>query len=144
MATLARSVLGTAVFLALSLTVGRRIVFSLIRWTNDNFVSELPVVTAILVIMGVMALITHMLGVHTVLGAFIAGVLIGESPILTRHIDEQLRGLITALFAPVFFGIAGLGTDLTVLTDSSLLLLVLAVIGIASIGKFGGAFLGGR
>src|SRR5947208_12558975 len=59
LATLVRSVLGTALFLALSVTVGRRIVFSLIRWTNDNFVSELPVVTAILVIMGVMALITH-------------------------------------------------------------------------------------
>src|SRR6266536_3076857 len=36
--TLARSVLGTALFLTLSLTVGRRIVSSLIRWTNDNFV----------------------------------------------------------------------------------------------------------
>src|SRR5216684_2087476 len=144
MATLARSVLGTALFLALSLTIGRRIVFSLIRWTNDNFVSEVPVITMILVIMGGMALTTHLIGVHTVLGAFVSGILVGESPILTRHIDEQLRGLITALFAPVFFGIAGLGTDLTVLTDSSLLLLMLAVIAIASVGKFGGAFLGGR
>ncbi len=143
-AGVARSVIGTAAFLAVSLTIGRRIVSGLIRWTNDNFVSEVPVISMILVIMGMMALITHLIGVHTVLGAFIAGVLIGESPILTRHIDEQLRGLITALFAPVFFGIAGLGTDLTVLTDSSLLLLMLAVIAIASIGKFGGAFLGGR
>ena len=54
--------------------------------------------------MGAMALTTHLIGVHTVLGAFVAGVLIGESPILTRHIEEQLRGLITALFMPVFFG----------------------------------------
>src|SRR6266568_4059696 len=118
--TLARSVLGTALFLTLSLTVGRRIVSSLIRWTNDNFVSEVPVLTAILVIMGAMALTTHLLGVHTVLGAFVAGILVGESPILTRHIGEQLRGLITALFAPVFFGLAGLGTDLSVLRDPSL------------------------
>ena len=42
------------------------------------------------------------------LGAFVAGILIGQSPILTRHIDEQLRGLIVALFMPVFFGLAGL------------------------------------
>src|SRR5438105_2875877 len=145
MATLARSVLGTAVFLALSLTVGRRIVFSLIRWTNDNFVSELPVVTAILVIMGVMALITHMIGVHAVLGAFVAGMLVGESPILTRHIDEQLRGLILAIFMPVFFGTAGLSADLVVvLKDPHLLLLTLGLIAIATIGKFAGAFLGGE
>jgi Kef-type K+ transport system membrane component KefB/nucleotide-binding universal stress UspA family protein len=144
MATLARSVLGTALFLALSLTIGRRIVFSLIRWTNDNFVSEVPVITTILVIMGVMALTTHLIGVHTVLGAFVAGILVGESPILTRHIDEQLRGLITALFAPVFFGLAGLGTDLSVLRDPSLVWLMLGLIVIASVGKFGGAFIGGR
>ena len=34
--------------------------------------------------MGAMALITQALGVQTVLGAFIAGVLVGESPILTK------------------------------------------------------------
>ena len=65
-------------------------------------------ITTILVIMGAMALTTHFIGVHTVLGAFVAGVLIGQSPILSKHIDEQLRGLILAFFMPVFFGIAGL------------------------------------
>jgi Kef-type K+ transport system membrane component KefB/nucleotide-binding universal stress UspA family protein len=142
--TLARSVLGTALFLLVSLTIGRRIVFTLIRWTNDSLVSEVPVITMILIIMGGMALVTHLIGVHTVLGAFVAGILVGESPILTRHIDEQLRGLITALFAPVFFGLAGLGTDLSVFKTPSLVWLMLAVIAIASLGKFAGAFIGGR
>jgi len=73
--------------------------------------------------MGGMAMITHLIGVHTVLGAFVAGILIGESPILTRHIDEQLRGLITAFFAPVFFGIAGLSSDLTIFADPKIALL---------------------
>ena len=71
---LGQSVLGTAIFLAASFTLGRRLVFSIIRRTNDNFVSEVPVVTAILVIMGTMALITHLIGVHTVLGVFVAGI----------------------------------------------------------------------
>ena len=56
---------------------------------------------------------------------------------------DQLRGLITALFMPVFFGLAGLNADLRVLEAPSLLLLSLGVIAIASIGKFSGAFLGG-
>lgn len=144
LASILRGVLGTAIFLAVSLTIGRRVVFFIIRWTNDNAVSELPVLSAILLIMGGMALITHYIGVHTVLGAFVAGVLIGESPILTRQIDEQLRGLITAFFAPVFFGIAGIGTDLTVLQQPGLLLLTIGLILIASVGKFGGAFIGGK
>ena len=98
----------------------------------------------ILLIMIVMALITDLIGVHTVLGAFVAGVLIGESPILTEHIDEQLRGLITALFMPVFFGMPGLTADLTILEDPDLLLLAVGLIVIASVGKFAGAFVGGK
>jgi Kef-type K+ transport system membrane component KefB len=106
-----KSVLGTAAFLGTSFTVGRPVVFRLIRWANDNFKTDFPVITTILVVMGAMAMTTHFIGVHTVLGAFIAGVLVGESPILSKHIDEQLRGLIVAFFMPVFFGTAGLGAD---------------------------------
>ena len=144
LASVAKSVIGTAVFLAVSLTVGRRVVFLVIRSVNDNFQSEFAVVTAILVIMGVMALATQLIGVNTVLGAFVSGILIGESPILTRHIDEQLRGLITAFFMPVFFGLAGLSADLTILSNTTLLLLALGLIAIASVGKFAGAFVGGK
>jgi K+:H+ antiporter len=139
-----KSVLGTAIFLAASFTLGRRVVARLIRWANDTLVSEVPVITVILIVMGVMALITDAIGVHTVLGAFVAGMLVGQSPILTGEIDRQLRGLITALFMPVFFAVAGLRADLTVLADTRLLLLTLGLIAIASVGKFTGAFLGGR
>jgi Kef-type K+ transport system membrane component KefB/nucleotide-binding universal stress UspA family protein len=141
---IAKSVLGALVFMGLSLTIGQRAVFSIIRWVNDNFESDFAVITAILLIMGVMAIITDLIGVHTVLGAFVAGILIGESPILTRHIDEQLRGLIFAFFMPVFFGTAGLSADLTILKDPALLTLTLGLIVIASLGKFSGAFIGGK
>ena len=130
--------------MGLSLTIGRRVVFMIIRWVNDVFVSDFAVITAILLIMCSMALITDLIGVHTVLGAFVAGILIGESPILTRHIDEQLRGLVLAFFMPVFFATAGLSADLTILKDPTLLLFTVGLIAIASIGKFGGAFVGGK
>lgn len=142
-ASVARAVLGTLAFLAISFTIGRKLVFQLIRWANDNLVSAAAVVTVILLLMSVMALITHLIGVHTVLGAFVAGILVGESPILTRQIDERLRGLISSFFMPVFFGLAGLSADLSVLRDPDLLLLTGLLVVIASVGKFGGAFVGG-
>jgi len=49
-----------------------------------------------------------------------------------------------AFFAPVFFAVAGLGMDLRTLFDPTLLLFTVAVILIASLGKFAGAFIGGR
>ena len=141
---LAQSLFGTAIFLVLSFTIGRRLVFRVIRWANDRLVSEVPVITAILVVTGLMALTTNAIGVHTVLGAFVAGILVGQSPILTSHIDKQLRGLIVSFFMPVFFGMAGLTTNLVVLANTDLLLLTFGLIVIASLGKFSGAFLGGR
>ena len=141
---LAGTVLGVAAFMAFSFTIGRRIVFTAIRWTNDNIRSEYAVITVILVIMGLMSLVTDWLGVHSVLGAFVAGILIGESPILTDHIEAQLRGIITAFFMPIFFGLAGLSADLTALADPTLALLAVGLVLVASVGKFAGAFAGGE
>ena len=134
---------GTLAFLAFSFTLGRRLVFKIIQLSNDPFRGEGAVIAAILVVMGLFALITQLIGVHTVLGAFVAGILVGESPILTEEIDKQLRGIVAGLFMPVFFGLAGLTADLTVLKDSELALLTLGLIAIASIGKATGAFAGG-
>jgi Kef-type K+ transport system membrane component KefB/nucleotide-binding universal stress UspA family protein len=141
--SLVASVLGVAVFLALSMTIGRWLVAFTIRFVNDNFISELPVITLILIIMGLMALATAGLGVQTVLGAFVAGLLVGESPILTKQINNQLRGMITSFFAPIFFALAGLSADLTTLKSPTLAIATLALILAASIGKFAGAFVGG-
>jgi Kef-type K+ transport system membrane component KefB/nucleotide-binding universal stress UspA family protein len=141
--SVAKSVLGTLAFMAFSLTVGRRLVFRVIQFSNDHFRGEAPVIAAILVVMGSFALITNLIGVHTVLGAFVAGILVGESPILTQEIDRQLRGLVAGLFMPVFFGLAGLSADLTVLKAPDLALLTAGLVLIASFGKGSGAFIGG-
>jgi Kef-type K+ transport system membrane component KefB len=105
--------------------------------------TELPVITVILLVMLTMALTTELIGVHTALGAFVAGMLVWQSPILTEHIEGHLRGFIIAFFSPVFFAVAGLNMDLSTLLDPTLLLFTLAIIAVASIGKFLGAFAGG-
>jgi Kef-type K+ transport system membrane component KefB/nucleotide-binding universal stress UspA family protein len=144
LASVGKIVIGIALFLVVSYTIGRRLVFWLIRWVNDTFVGEYAVVTAILIVMCAMALVTQAIGVNTVLGAFVAGVLIGESPILSRHIEDQLRGLITAFMMPIFFGLSGLYADLTILRNPQLAVLTVGLIVVASVGKFAGAFAGGK
>ena len=139
---LAKTIGGVMLFLLFCFTaLGRWLVFSTaIRWVNDTFRSDFPVVTVIIVIMGVMALMTQLLGIRTVLGAFMAGVLIGQSPILTDHIQQQLRGMISAFFMPIFFGMSGLAANLTILKDPMIAALTIGLVVIASIGKFSGAF----
>jgi Kef-type K+ transport system membrane component KefB/nucleotide-binding universal stress UspA family protein len=142
--SMARTIIGTALFLAFSYTAGRWLVFQLIRWVNDTFLSEYAVITAILIVMCAMALVTQAIGVNTVLGAFVAGVLVGESPILSTQIQDELRGFITAFMMPIFFGLSGLSADLTILRDPHLLMLTAGLVAIATFGKFGGAFFGGK
>jgi uracil-DNA glycosylase family protein len=137
------TIVGVALFVVVSLTIGRRLVADAIRLVNDAFAGEFMVLTLILAIMGAMALITQAIGVQTVLGTFVAGVLIGESPILTKQIAEQLRSMIAALFAPIFFALAGLNSDLTFLKSPEALALAVSLVVVASVGKFAGAFLGG-
>jgi nucleotide-binding universal stress UspA family protein len=55
-----------------------------------------------------------------------------------------LRGIITALFMPIFFGLAGLEADLTVLANPTLALLTVGLVLVASVGKFSGALAGSR
>jgi Kef-type K+ transport system membrane component KefB/nucleotide-binding universal stress UspA family protein len=134
----------TGLFLAASFMMGRRLVARLILWCNDNMAIEMPVITAALVVMFALALTTDLIGVHVALGAFVAGILIGQSPFLTEHIETQVRGFIIAFFSPVFFAVAGLGMDLRTLFDPTLLLFTLAIILAACVGKFLGALAGGR
>jgi K+:H+ antiporter len=141
--SVAATIAGTLLFLIVSYAVGRPLVFRLIRWVNDTFVSEYAVVTAIMIVMCVMATITQAIGVNAVLGAFVAGVLVGESPILSQQIDDEIRGFITAFMMPIFFGLSGLSANLTILANPQLALLAIVIILIASVGKFGGAFVGG-
>jgi Kef-type K+ transport system membrane component KefB len=137
------SLLGTILFLGFCLTIGRKIVAWVIRWTNDHLVMETPVLTAILLLMMGAAVVTDLIGVHTVLGAFVVGIMVGRSPILTKNIESQLRGLIVSLFAPVFFAVAGREIDLTVMNSVNQFEVAILFIIIASVGKVSGAFLGG-
>lgn len=135
---------GTLAFLALSLTFGRTVIAHVIRWTNDNLRIEFSVLSVILAMMLLFAMLTDLIGVHTVLGAFVAGFLVGQSPMLTEHIRDQLRGLVVGLFAPIFFAVAGLSVDVTILKDPTKLKLAGALILIASLGKLLGCFVGGK
>jgi Kef-type K+ transport system membrane component KefB/nucleotide-binding universal stress UspA family protein len=143
MLTVGRTLLEVSLFLLFAFTIGRRFVVWAIRWVNDHLTIEVPVITAIIVMTAAFALSTDLIGVHTVLGAFVAGLLVGRSPILTRQVDGQLRALIVGLFMPIFFGSAGLSADLTVLLDPRMAMFAAILVGVASIGKLIGAYAGG-
>ena len=73
-------------------------------------------------------------------GAFVAGVILAQSPRVRANALEKLVGVVHGVFTPVFFAFVGLRVNLTLLSD---LPLVGAVIAIACAGKLFGCTLGG-
>jgi nucleotide-binding universal stress UspA family protein len=140
----AKTVLGTAVFLGLSATAGRPAVRRLLRWVNDHLHAEQALLTTVVVLMLLAAAVTQAIGVHAVLGAFVMGILLRESPLVTERVLHPLEAVTTAIFAPIFFAAAGLHVNLVLLANPVLLLMAAVLTGAACLGKVAGCYLGAR
>ncbi|MDP8961423.1 MAG: cation:proton antiporter [Actinomycetota bacterium] len=86
--------------------------------------------------------LAELAGLHAILGAFVAGLLLREDvlpPRLDREVDELLQAISIGFLAPVFFVTAGFQIDPDVFrTDLALLL---AIIAVAMFGKILGTML---
>lgn len=131
----------TLVFAVLILTVGRWLVNRCLPWVQANTAWPGGVIGFSVVFTLLAASFTEWIGVHGILGAFLFGVALGDSP----HLRERTRGTIdhfvSFIFAPLFFATIGLRVDFVANFD---LLLVLLVFTIAVIGKVSSCTLAAR
>jgi Kef-type K+ transport system membrane component KefB len=99
-----------------------------------------------LVVAGVMvsALITDAIGVHALFGAFLFGAVIPHDSRLGAVITERFDGFVTTLLLPAFFALAGMRTEIGLLSGWSAWLACGLIIAVASLGKIGGASIAAR
>lgn len=99
-------------------------------------------VTLSIVLMLVMAILAESIGIHAILGAFLAGLAMGpRTSRPQKQAHDTLSNIAIGLFAPLYFVSVGLKTNFVKYFD---LPLVLTVLVIATLGKIGGIFLGAR
>ncbi|MEV4113903.1 cation:proton antiporter [Nonomuraea sp. NPDC049695] len=132
-----------AVVVAFTLTVGRPLVRLALRPAARSGEAG-PAVAAATILILLAAAATHALGLEAVFGAFACGLLIGSAGRIEPAKLAPLRTVVLSALAPVFFATAGLRMDLTALGRPQVLLTGLAVLAIAVIGKFAGAYAGAR
>ena len=126
------------------LTIGQRLVDGVLRWARARDGSGGAAFTVTLLIGFAVGALTQWIGVEAVLGAFVAGIALGRSKYQDERVVRHLELATMTVFAPVFFATAGLRVDLGALASWSMLGWTLVIIGVASLGKFGGAFIGGK
>ncbi len=100
--------------------------------------------TAVLSILFSLALlngaIAHVIGIHVIFGAFISGVMAGESDRITPYIREWVQDFIFGVFAPIFFVLIGMQLKLN--RPETLIPITLLII-ISSVFRIAGAYWGG-
>ncbi|MEV6908582.1 cation:proton antiporter [Amycolatopsis sp. NPDC051071] len=116
--------------------VVRRVLAKLVtRIESDKVMTVLLLVGAI-----GFAVLTQMLGLHALLGAFLFGTAVPRDSPVVERISEQLRGFTVVVLLPLFFALVGLSTSIGLLgSDLSHWLLFLGVLVVAQLTKFIGA-----
>ncbi|MFI6924005.1 cation:proton antiporter [Nonomuraea spiralis] len=128
---------------AFALTLGRPLVRGALRIAGRSDDPGLTV-AAVAVLILLAGAGTHALGLEAVFGAFLCGILIGTAGNVDPARIAPLRTVVLSGFAPIFFATAGLRMDLTALARPEVLLAGLAVLALAVVGKFAGAYAGAR
>ncbi|MDQ1644442.1 MAG: hypothetical protein QOJ50_626 [Cryptosporangiaceae bacterium] len=141
--TVVTSIARLAAVVVLALTLGRIVVRRALASAAKSAESGPTVVTVVVLIL-LAAAGTHALGLEPVFGAFLGGILVGTAGKPDPVKLAPFRTVVVSVLAPLFFATAGLRMDLTVLARPAVLLTGVAVLAVAILGKFAGAYGGAR
>lgn len=108
---------------------------------SDIFQQELR---SIFFIMIGTVVIFELLGMHSIIAGFFAGLVLAGS-VSTELMKEKLRAISYGLFVPIFFIVVGTKTDLTVFSDAGAVLPLAMVIVLGSmLSKYWSGYAGAR
>lgn len=141
---LAESIGSVFAFLLLSFTAGQWLARRALRFVQDNVTSSDAVLTLIVVLAFGWGAITQAIGLEALFGAFVMGILFGRLPGLHESVVHTLERMALAIFAPIFFAVAGLKVNLIRLAEPATLSIAVLVILVAIFGKVAGTYLGAR
>lgn len=135
--------IGTICFL-LVMYFGRPVFFFILRGVNDKVSTADGLITAMIVLLLSCAAVTQALGVHIVLGAFAAGVILSQTPVVNSKVIRPLEIMTMGFFAPIFFASAGLNVNLSCLLDPKLAIITLLLSLAAVASKLGSCYYAGK
>jgi Kef-type K+ transport system membrane component KefB len=90
------------------------------------------------------AVMTELIGIHFIFGAFLVGALMPKQEDLTRVIAEKTEDFVLVVLLPIFFAYSGLKTQIGLLNQPILWALCALVLLVAIVGKYCGTFLAAR
>jgi len=90
------------------------------------------------------AVVTEVIGVHAIFGAFLAGVVVSANPPVRALVEERIHAFASVMLVPLFFAAAGLRTELSLIGGTRNWVVCVAIVAVAIVGKLGGGALAAR
>ncbi len=148
----ARGIADAALTVGLSLTYSLFMLFvarPLLRRAGDKVLAKHGTLTsgwvaAVLFLLLVSAGITEAIGIHALFGAFLFGAVLPREGGLDKILVQKLESVAVLLLMPLFFAFSGLRTRVGLVGGGGEWLLVLGIIALATLGKYGGSTLAAR
>ncbi len=111
---------------------------------HNNEVVNKGMVGFMFIILVISSFFTEILGLHTLFGAFVAGVIMPSNLKFRKIMTEKVEDVSLSFFLPLFFVSTGLRTEIGMLNTPEHWALCLVFILVAITGKFGGALVSAR
>jgi Kef-type K+ transport system membrane component KefB len=85
------------------------------------------------------AAVTDLIGIHAIFGAFMLGAMMPKESGFVRELTEKVEDFAVVFLLPIYFAYTGLRTQVGLLDSPDLWLFCSLIIGVATLGKFGGS-----
>ncbi|MEH2202653.1 MAG: cation:proton antiporter [Nostoc sp.] len=138
------TIIASIVYIGLMLTAGRWFLQRLAKhYLRAGRLSQLLLAG---IYMGVVAsaLITELIGIHLIFGAFLLGAAMPKNEDLVRELAIKTEDFVLIFLLPIFFAYSGLKTQIGLLNRPELWLLCALVLAVAIAGKYVGTYVAAR
>ncbi|TIB11716.1 hypothetical protein E3P89_02170 [Wallemia ichthyophaga] len=97
--------------------------------------SEFVIMLSLLLVF-ISSFLTDIVGVHPIFGAFLVGLIMPKEGRFNVIITEKIEDVVMIIFVPIFFGLVGIQTDLSLLNSGTIWGYTILVIAVAFFSKF--------
>ncbi len=138
------TIIASLLYIAFMVTVGQKFLQRLAKhYHRSGRLSQL-LLAGIYMAVVASALITELIGIHLIFGAFLLGAVMPKNAELTREIAQKTEDFVLVFLLPIFFAYSGLRTQIGLLNRPILWLLCGLVLAVAIIGKYVGTYIAAR